>query len=41
MTRTPTTFVTAIAIAARAFASEIPFGAQFPGLGSGTPLPRP
>lgn len=41
MTRTPTTFVTAIAIAARAFAWEIPSGAQFFGLRSETPLPRP
>ena len=31
MTRTPTTFVTAIAIAARAFAGEFPSGAHFPG----------
>jgi len=38
MTRTPTTFVTAIAIAARAFAWEIPSGAPFPDLRSG-PLP--
>jgi hypothetical protein len=41
MTRTPTTFVTAIAIAARAFAWEIPFGAPFSDLESGTLLPRP
>ncbi len=31
MTRTPTTFVTAIAIAARAFAGEFPSGAHFSG----------
>jgi hypothetical protein len=41
MTRTPTTFVTAIAIAARAFAGEFPFGAHFPGFVPGTPLTRP
>jgi hypothetical protein len=41
MTRTPTTSVTAIAIAARAFAGEIPFGAQLSGLAPGMPLPRP
>jgi len=41
MTRTPTTFVTAIAIAARAFAWEIPSGAHFSGPGSGMPLLRP
>jgi hypothetical protein len=35
MTRTPTTFVTAIAIAARAFAGEFPSGAHFPGFWSG------
>ncbi|MEP6997832.1 MAG: hypothetical protein ABI900_09290 [Betaproteobacteria bacterium] len=40
MTRTPTTFVTAIAIAARAFAGEIPSGAHFPGVAPGTQLPR-
>jgi len=31
MTRTPTTYVTAIAIAARAFAWGVPFGAHLPG----------
>jgi hypothetical protein len=41
MTRTPTTFVTAIAIAARAFAGEFPSGAQLSGLAPGAPLPRP
>jgi hypothetical protein len=41
MTRTPTTFVTAIAIAARAFEGEFPSGAHFPGLAPGAPLPRP
>jgi hypothetical protein len=41
MTRTPTTFVTAIAIAACAFAGKFPSGAQFSGFGPGTPLPRP
>ncbi|HKW52505.1 MAG TPA: hypothetical protein VJO12_02355 [Stellaceae bacterium] len=40
MTRTPTTLVTAIAIAARAFAWEIPSGALIPGLVSGAPLPQ-
>jgi hypothetical protein len=41
MTRTPTTFVTAIAIAARAFAGQLSSGAQFPGFMPGMPLPRP
>jgi hypothetical protein len=41
MTRTPTTFVTAIAIAARAFAGKFPSGAQFSGFRPGMPLPRP
>jgi hypothetical protein len=41
MTRTPTTLVTAIAIAARAFAWEIPSGAHISGLGPEAPLPRP
>jgi hypothetical protein len=41
MTRTPTTFVTAIAIAARAFAGKLSSGAQFPGFMPGMPLPRP
>jgi len=41
MTRTPTTFVTAIAIAARAFAGKFPSDAHFPGFGPGMPLPRP
>jgi len=36
MTRTPTKSVTAIAIAARAFAWAIPGGAQLSGLASGT-----
>ena len=40
MTRTPTKSVTAIAIAARAFAWGVPGGAQFSGLASGiSPLP--
>lgn len=41
MTRTPTTSVTAIAIAARAFAGEIPSDAQLSGFAPGMPLPRP
>jgi len=41
MTRTPTTFVTAIAIAARAFAGATSSGAQLPGLVPGALLPRP
>jgi hypothetical protein len=41
MTRTPTTFVTAIAIAARAFAGKFPSGAHFPAFGPGMPLSRP
>ncbi|HEY2862459.1 MAG TPA: hypothetical protein VGK37_02405 [Casimicrobiaceae bacterium] len=41
MTRTPTTSVTAIAVAARAFAGELPFGAQLSGITPGAPLPRP
>jgi hypothetical protein len=41
MTRTPTTSVTAIAIAARAFAGAFSFGAQFSGRLPEAPLPRP
>jgi hypothetical protein len=36
MTRTPTTSVTAIAIAARAFAWDVSLGARLSGHGSGT-----
>jgi hypothetical protein len=40
VTRTPTKSVTAIAIAARAFAWDVPGGAQLPDLASGiSPLP--
>jgi len=40
MKRTPTNSVTAIAIAARAFAWDMPCGAYRPGLASGvSPLP--
>jgi hypothetical protein len=40
VTRTPTKSVTAIAIAARAFAWDVPGGAHFPDLASGiSPLP--
>ncbi len=41
MTRTPTNSVTAIAIAARAFAWDIPGGAHLSDLASGVPRRMP